>query len=45
MRLKFAPKRVLRNARGVTAIEFAMVAPVFFFAMRAVVETGLMLFT
>ncbi len=45
MRLKFAPKRFLRNARGVTAIEFAMVAPVFFFAMGAVVETGLMLFT
>jgi Flp pilus assembly protein TadG len=42
---RFSPKRFLRNTRGVTAVEFAMVAPVFFFAMGAVVETGLMLFT
>lgn len=45
MRFKFSPKRFWRNTRGVTAVEFAMVAPVFFFAMGAVVETGLMLFT
>jgi len=45
MRHKFGLKRFLRNTRGVTAVEFAMVAPVFFFAMGAVIETGLMLFT
>lgn len=45
MRLKFAPRRFLRNTRGVTAVEFAMVAPVFFMAMGAVIETGVMLFT
>lgn len=42
---RFSPKRFLKNADGVTAVEFAMVAPVFFFAMGAVIETGLMLFT
>lgn len=45
MRLKFAPKKFLRNARGVTAVEFAMVAPVFFMALGAVIEVGIMLFT
>ncbi len=42
---RFSPKRFLKDDAGVTAVEFAMVAPVFFFAMGAVVETGLMLFT
>ncbi len=45
MRLRFAPKKFLRNSRGVTAVEFAMVAPVFFMALGAVIETGIMLFT
>lgn len=45
MRKGLSLKRFLKNTRGVTAVEFAMVAPVFFFAMGAVVETGLMLFT
>jgi Flp pilus assembly pilin Flp len=45
MRLRISPKRFLRNSSGVTAIEFAMVAPVFFMAMGAVIETGIMLFT
>lgn len=44
MGLRFSPRKFWKNTRGVTAIEFAMVAPVFFFAMGAVVETGLMLY-
>lgn len=44
MGFRFSPRKFLRNTRGVTAVEFAMVAPVFFFAMGAVVETGLMLY-
>jgi Flp pilus assembly pilin Flp len=38
-------KRFLRNERGVAAIEFAMVAPVFLLALGVIVETGLMLFS
>lgn len=45
MGLKISARKFLRNTRGVTAVEFAMVAPVFFFAMGAVVETGLMLYS
>lgn len=44
MRLKFTRKRFLRNTRGVTAVEFAMVAPVFFMALGVVIEVGIMLF-
>lgn len=33
------------NDTGATAVEFAMVAPVFFLVLGAIVETGLMLFT
>jgi Flp pilus assembly protein TadG len=33
------------NESGVAAVEFAMVAPVFFFVLGSLVETGLMLFT
>ena len=35
---------IARNVDGVTAIEFAMIAPVFFFIMGSLMETGLMLF-
>jgi Flp pilus assembly protein TadG len=36
---------IARDDSGATAIEFAMVAPVFFLVLGAIVETGLMLFT
>jgi Flp pilus assembly protein TadG len=38
-------KRFLRDKKGVTAIEFAAIAPVFFFMMGSLMETGVMLFT
>ena len=38
-------RRFSRNERGVTAIEFAMVAPVFFLLLGSIMETGIMLFT
>jgi Flp pilus assembly protein TadG len=38
-------KRFLRDKEGVTVIEFATIAPVFFFMMGSLMETGLMLFT
>jgi Flp pilus assembly protein TadG len=38
-------KRFLRDKKGVTVIEFAAIAPVFFFMMGSLMETGLMLFT
>lgn len=37
--------KFLCDDRGATAVEFAMVAPVFFLVLGAIVETGLMLFT
>ncbi|MFO1034055.1 MAG: TadE/TadG family type IV pilus assembly protein [Hyphomicrobiales bacterium] len=38
-------KRFRRDDKGVAAIEFAMVAPVFLMALGVIVETGLMLFS
>lgn len=38
-------QRFRRDARGATIIEFALVAPVFFFLMFVVIELGLLLFT
>jgi Flp pilus assembly protein TadG len=35
---------IAKNEDGVTAIEFAMIAPVFFFLMGSLMETGIMLF-
>lgn len=35
----------LRNTRGATAVEFAMVAPIFLLMLGVILETGLMLFT
>lgn len=37
--------RHLRDDSGATAVEFAMVAPVFFLMVGVIMETGLMLFT
>jgi Flp pilus assembly protein TadG len=34
-----------RNEQGATAVEFAMIAPLFFLMLGVVLETGLMLFT
>lgn len=34
----------LRNEKGATAVEFAIVAPVFIYVLGVVIETGLMLF-
>jgi Flp pilus assembly protein TadG len=45
VRSRFSPKRFLKANSGATAVEFAMVAPVFFMALGSVVEMGLMLFT
>jgi Flp pilus assembly protein TadG len=42
---KLFNRRLLRDDRGVTAIEFAMVAPVFLVALGAVLETGVLLFS
>jgi len=36
---------MIRDARGTTAIEFALVAPLFFVLMCAVIEGGLVLWT
>jgi hypothetical protein len=38
-------KPIVKNDDGVTAIEFAMIAPVFFLLMGSLMETGIMLFT
>lgn len=38
-------RRLAKDKSGVTAIEFAMVAPVFFFLVFAIIETALLYFT
>jgi Flp pilus assembly pilin Flp len=38
-------KRFRRDSRGATAVEFAMIAPLFFLLLGVILETGLMLFT
>lgn len=38
-------KRLAKNESGATAVEFAMVSPVFFLMIGCILETGLMLFT
>lgn len=38
-------RRLKQDDSGVAAVEFAMVAPVFFFVFGCIIETGLMLFT
>jgi Flp pilus assembly pilin Flp len=45
MRKYFVLPAVVKDDRGAAAVEFALVAPVFFLVLGAVVETGLMLFT
>jgi Flp pilus assembly pilin Flp len=37
--------RFRRDSSGATAVEFAMVAPLFFLMLGVIIETGLMLFT
>lgn len=37
--------KICKNDGGVTAIEFAMVAPLFFLLLGSIMETGIMLFT
>jgi TadE-like protein len=37
--------RFLKNSNGATALEFAMVGPLFFLMLGVILETGLMLFT
>lgn len=39
-----AARPIAKNEDGVTAIEFAMIAPVFFLLMGSLMETGIMLF-
>ena len=39
-----AIRRFRRNRRGSAAVEFALVAPVFFALLFAIIETGLMFF-
>ncbi len=37
--------RLCRNEDGVTAIEFAVLAPLFFLLLGSIMETGIMLFS
>jgi len=37
--------RFLRNAGGATALEFALIAPVFFALVAGIIELGLLLWT
>lgn len=37
-------RRFRRNGRGSAAVEFALVAPVFFALLFAIIETGVMFF-
>lgn len=43
--LRLRRKRYIRNESGATAVEFAMVSPLFFLMVGVTLETGLMLFT
>lgn len=43
--LRAKRKRYVKNESGATAVEFAMVSPVFFLMLGITLETGLMLFT
>jgi Flp pilus assembly pilin Flp len=42
---KLTRRSILKDDSAATAVEFAMVAPVFFLVLGAIIETGLMLFT
>src|ERR1700743_793755 len=42
--VKYALRRFVRNRRGSAIVEFALVAPVFFALLFAIIETGLMFF-
>jgi hypothetical protein len=42
---RLMPKRFRRDDKGVTAIEFAIVGPIFFMGLFTIMETGLMMFT